>query len=117
MFKFRAGAGAVVAHDTQNTVAAVDDALVNGMRMCASFLEATKGSNLPTARSQKVLTSMAAGLSQMVDGRASFVSSIRELAVIKAQSNFAPEDFGCPDGWVPAMKEAEPASIDAPVNA
>jgi hypothetical protein len=107
MLNFRPGAGAVVAADTKNAVAAVDDALLNGVRMCASIIEATQGSNLPAAQSQKLLITMTAGLNAFVEGRGEIVSAIRQMTEIKAVSNFAPMNFGCPDGW------AELASIGA----
>lgn len=99
MLNFRPGAGAVVAADTKNAVAAMDDALLNGVRMCASIIEATQGSNLPAAQSQQLLLSMTAGLSSVVAGRGDIVATIRQLTFIKGQSNFAPEDYGCPEGW------------------
>ena len=110
MLNFRPGAGAVVAADTQNAVAAVDDALLNGVRMYASVLEAIRGSNLPAAQSQKLYSGMNASLTQVLAGRADLVTTVRLLAHIKGQSNFAPEDYGCPAGWVPALGalEAEP---------
>jgi len=101
MLNFRPGAGALVAADSQNAVAAVDDALLSGVRMCASIIEATQGSNLPAAQSQKLLTTMTAGLKSVVDGRGEIVATIRQLSAIKQRSNFAPENFGCPDGWEP----------------
>ncbi|MEI9928039.1 MAG: hypothetical protein WDN44_10550 [Sphingomonas sp.] len=110
MFEFRQGAGAVVAADTSNTVAAMDDALLNGVRMCASIIEATQGSNLPAAHSQKLLNSMTAGLTQVVAGRGEIVTAIRQLTAIKGQSNFAPMDFGCPDGWGPPEAAAAEAT-------
>lgn len=99
MLNFRPGAGAVVAADTKNTVAAMDDALLSGVRMCASIIEASQGSNLPAAQSQKVLLSMTAGLSSVVAGRGDIVSAMRHLTAIKGKSNFAPENYGCPEGW------------------
>lgn len=112
MLQFRPGAGAVVAADTQNAVAAVDDALLNGMRMCASIIEATQGSNLPAAQSQRLLASMTSGLAQFVAGRGEIVATIRQLATIKGQSNFAPEDYGCPEMPLlsPSGTLQEPAS-------
>lgn len=110
MLNFRPGAGAIVAADSKNMVASVDDALLSGVRMCASILEATQGSNLPAAQSQKLYTSMTAGLSSVVAGRGEIVATIRHLTAIKGQSNFAPEDFGCPEGW-----EVLKAPADAPV--
>ncbi len=99
MLNFRPGAGAIVAADSKNAVAAVDDALLNSVRMCASIIEATQGSNLPPTQSQKLLTTMTAGLQSVVTGRGEIVSTIRHLALIKSHSNFAPENFGCPIGW------------------
>ena len=96
MLKFRPGAGALVAADTKNAVAAVDDALLSSVRMYASIIEATQGSNLPAAQSQKLLASMTESLQSVVKGRGEIVNTIRQLTVIKGQSNFAPEDLGCP---------------------
>lgn len=112
MYEFRPGAGAVVAADTQNTIAAVDDALLNGVKMCASVIEATQGSNLPATQSQKLLASLAGGIQSVVQGRGEIVAAIRHMSAIKARSNFAPESFGCPAGWeeLVAHGTAEPRS-------
>jgi hypothetical protein len=99
MINFRAGAGTVVAADVKSTVAAVDEALLSGARMCVSVLEATQGTSVPVAQSQKVLRSIAAGLNAVVDGRGEIVSAVRQMNAIKARSNFAPESYGCPTGW------------------
>lgn len=109
MYQFRNGAGAVVAADSQNAIKAVDEALLNGVRMCASIIEATQGSNLPAAQSQRLLQSMTTGISSVVSGRGEIVAAIRQLTEIKGQSNFAAYDFGCPAGWaalsMPATEE------------
>lgn len=114
MLKFRPGAGAIVAADSQNTLAAVDDALLTGVKMYASVIEATQGSNLPAAQSQELLVSLTGGIQSVVQGRGEIVSAVRHMAAIKARSNFAPENFGCPAGWeelaTQGMAEAEPAS-------
>jgi hypothetical protein len=110
MFHFRPGAGAVVAADSKNAVAAVDDALLNSIRMYASIIEATQGSDLPASQSQKLIASMTEGLNSVVKGRGEIVATIRQLAAIKAQSNFAPEDFGCPEGWVAIASPPVPAA-------
>ncbi|QAY79048.1 hypothetical protein [Sphingosinicella sp. BN140058] len=99
MFNFRPGAGAVVAADSKNAVAAVDDALLNSVRMYASIIEATTRSDLPANQSQKLLASMTESLNSVVKGRGEMVATIRHLAAIKAQSNFAPDNYGCPEGW------------------
>ena len=99
MLKFRPGAGPVVAADTKNAVAAVDDALLNSARLIASIIEATQGSNLPAGESQKLLVEMTSGLQSVLDGRGNMVAAIRRMTVIKGRSNFAPLDAGCPEGW------------------
>jgi hypothetical protein len=121
MLNFRPGAGTVVAADTKNAVAAVDDALLNSARLIASVIEATQGSNLPVSESQKLLASMTSGLQAVLDGRGNMVSAIRLMTDIKGRSNFAPVDLGCPDGWydptsgslAPAGKATEPAHAAA----
>jgi hypothetical protein len=77
----------------------VDDALLSGARMCVSVLEAAHGSKVPAAQSQKVLRSITAGLNAVVEGRGEIVSAVRQLSAIKSRSNFAPEAYGCPEGW------------------
>lgn len=116
MLKFRPGAGAIVAADSKNAVEAVDDALLNSVRMCASIIEATQGSNLPPDRSQRLLTTMTAGLQSVVAGRGEIVSTLRHLAVIKGHSNFAPENFGCPLGW-DELTKASGDDAQAPAEA
>jgi hypothetical protein len=107
MLNFRPGAGPVVAADTKNAVAAVDDALLNSARLIASVIEATQGSDLPVGESQKLLASMTSGLQAVLDGRGNMVSAIRQMTDIKGRSNFAPLDFGCP---VPMMASASAGS-------
>lgn len=97
MIEFKHGGGAVVAADARSAMASVDEALLNGARMCASFLEASQGSSLPAGQSQRVIRSITAGMKSVVDARASMVSAIRELRVIQGRSNFAEEAYGCPD--------------------
>jgi hypothetical protein len=99
MLNFRPGAGPVVATDTKNAVAAVDDALLNSARLIASVIEATQGSNLPVVESQKLLSSMTSGLQAVLNGRGDIVAAIRQMTHIKGRSNFAPLDYGCPGGW------------------
>lgn len=118
MLKFRPGAGPVVATDTKNAVAAVDDALLNSARLFASIIEATQGSNLPVGESQKLLSSMTSGMQAVLDGRGNMVSVIRQMTTIKGRSNFAPLDFGCPDGLgVSATTDFQPLGRAAPAVA
>jgi hypothetical protein len=92
-------AGAVVAGDVQQTVASVDSVLLNGARMCISFIEATQGTRVPVAQTQKVLKSVTAGLSAVVEGRAEIATAIRHMAAIQGRSNLREESYGCPLPW------------------
>lgn len=116
---FQPNAGAVVAADTQKTIAALDGALLDSMRMCMSFIEATQGSGLPAARSQKVLHSLSTGIASVVEGRSQVVSAIRHLNAIKQGSNIAPMNFGCPEGWEQMALDADQPTprADRPVAA
>lgn len=106
MIEFRNGAGVVVAGDVKTTVAAFDDALLNGARMCVSVLEATQGANVPISQTQRVLKSMTSGLQSVVDGRADLVSAVRHMTAIQVRSNLSEESYGCPDGWKASSREA-----------
>ncbi|HEX8365237.1 MAG TPA: hypothetical protein VF603_08140 [Allosphingosinicella sp.] len=118
MLNFRPGAGPVVATDTKNAVAAVDDALLNSARLFASIIEATQGSNLPVGESQKLLASMTSGLQAVLDGRGNMVSAIRQMTDIKGRSNFAPLDLGCPTPWYdPVSAQVRPATETASADA
>ena len=117
MINFRPGAGPVVAADTKNAVAAVDDALLNSARLIASIIEATQGSDLPVGESQKLLASMTSGLQAVLDGRGSMVAAIRQMTVIKGRSNFAPVDYGCPEILPGAPTETSPTAEAAPAFA
>jgi len=118
MLTFRPGAGPVVAADTKNAVAAVDDALLNSARLIASVIEATQNSNLPVTESQKLLTSMTSGLQAVLDGRGNMVAAIRQMTQIKGRSNFAPVDLGCPAGWdTMASAAARPIAENSPAPA
>lgn len=99
MIEFKPGAGIVVAGDVQNAVLAVDAAILNQARLCASFIEATQSSNLPVSQSQKVIKSLTTSMSAVADGRKEMVSAVRHLTTIKNQSNLAEENYGCPTPW------------------
>lgn len=99
MIELKQGAGLVVAGDVRNAFAAVDDALLNSARMCVSVIEATQGSNIPAQQIQLLLQSITAGMSAVVGGRAEIVTALKQMIAIKDQSNLAPVNYGCPDGW------------------
>ena len=99
MTDIKEGAGLVVASDVRSAMAAVDDALLQGARMYVSVLETAQSSTLPVSQTQKLFASLTSGLNSVVTGRAEMVSAVRQMTVIKKQSNLAPLNFGCPDGW------------------
>lgn len=99
MIEIGKGVGLVVAGDVRNVFAAVDDAILNSARLCASVVEAMQGCNIPVVHSQQVLGNVTAGIAAVVNGRAEMVAAVRQMHAIKGQSDLAPVDYGCPDGW------------------
>lgn len=108
MIHLKEGAGLVVAGDVQSTVAAVDDALLNSARMCASVLEATQGAKIPVQHTQELLRAISESISSVLDGRDQLVTAIRKMNTIKDRSNLAVVNYGCPDGWATAKAPAMP---------
>lgn len=90
----------MVAGEIRNAFNAVDDALLNSARMCVSVIEATQGTNIPAQQTQQLLQSITASMTAVVNGRDEIVTALKQMLVIKGQSNLAPVDYGCPDGWV-----------------
>ncbi len=109
MIELKHGAGLVVAGEVRNAFNAVDDALLNSARMCVSVLEATQGANIPAQQTQLLLKSITASMTAVVNGRDEIVSALRQMNAIKGQSNLAPVDYGCPDGWVTGKANPEQA--------
>lgn len=103
MIELKQGAGLVVAGDIRNAFNAVDDALLNSARMCVSVIEATQGTNIPAPQTQQLLRSITTGMVAVVDGRDEIVTALKQMIAIKGQSNLAPVDYGCPDGWKTAV--------------
>ena len=107
MIELKQGAGLVVAGEIRNAFSAVDDALLNSARMCVSVIEATQGANIPAQQTQRLLRSITASMTAVVDGRDEIVTALKQMLEIKGQSNLAPVDYGCPDGWVTGTAPAE----------
>lgn len=116
MIRIGEGAGAVVAGDAKTAVAAFDDALLSGARMCVSVLEASQGTDVPIGQTQRVLRSMASGIQSVVDGRGEIVAAVHQLTVIKGRSNLREHSYGCPDGWE-ELASLAPALRPEPVGA
>ncbi len=102
MIELKPGAGLVVAGEIRNAFNAVDDALLNSARMCVSVIEATQGTNIPALQTQQLLRSITASMTAVVDGRDEIVTALKQMLAIKGQSNLAPVNYGCPDGWTTA---------------
>ena len=116
MHQIKHSSGAVVAAETQASVAAIDTAVLTQVRLCASVIEAASESKMPVATTQKVLESMAAGMTCLVASRLDIVNAVRELALIQRSSSLNTTSFGCPDVVDPTQgslpTEATPASLN-----
>lgn len=95
MPKFTQAAGQTVASDVRSAFDSLDRAVHDAARLATDFIEACAGSELPPARSQRVLKSLADGIAKVVDGRADMVQAQRTLVSIKTGSNLDVYDFGC----------------------
>jgi len=117
MIELKKGAGLVVAGDVRNAFSAVDDALLNSARMCVSVIEATHGTNIPAQQTQLLFRSLTASMTAVVDGRNEIVTALKQMIAIKGQSNLAPVDYGCPDGWGTAMAPDSEVPTRAQISA
>jgi len=116
MPKFTQAAGQTVASDIRSTFDSLDRAVYDAARLATDFIDACTGSELPPARSQRVLKSLADGIAKVVDGRADMVQAQRTLVSIKTGSNLDVYDFGC---WMddtqkppfPAIPQVEAAAM------
>lgn len=105
MQNFDANLGSLVAADTQGTLRALDDAILSELKLCTTLVEAIQGSAIPVASSQKLLSSLTTGLSHVVAGRGEMATAVRQLIVLKKDSNLAVYDYGCPNAsFAPEMK-------------
>ena len=69
--------------------------ILDAARLTTSVMETKQGAAVSPGQSQKVLDSLTAGMSKIVDGRRDMVSAHRSLVVIKGESNLDVEDYGC----------------------
>lgn len=102
------GAAHVVASDTRQMVSAMDVALLHQARLCATLVEAASESRVAIASSQLVFEAVSAGMTKLVDSRASVATAIKRLTLIQRQSNLATVSLGCPGGMfnLPASARA-----------
>jgi hypothetical protein len=103
MFDIQENTGAVIAADTKGALRALDNAILNELRLCTTLMEAFDDTEIPVNSSQKLLQSMASGINHIVAGRGEMASTVRLLRSIQAGSNLAPTSYNCPEG-VPSRR-------------
>lgn len=113
MHNIKESVGAVVAADTQSSITALDQAVAQQSRMCASIIEAAHDSHLAIATTQSLLDALTTGLRGLVESRAHLAQAAREVAVIQARSNLRETSFGCPSGLAPRGAEEQPVTLSA----
>jgi hypothetical protein len=109
MHDIKLAVGNVVASDTQASIEALDRAVAQQSRMCASIIEAAHDSHLAIATTQPLLDSLSTAMRGMVESRANLAKAVREVALIQAKSNLRETAFGCPNGS--AMGSAKETTI------
>jgi hypothetical protein len=95
MPKFNPAAGQVVADELREAFVSIDTSVHDRARLMTTFIEAVKGSDLPPARSQRALRSLAASLNKCVESRADMIEAQKVMITIKNDSNLDVYDFGC----------------------
>jgi hypothetical protein len=93
MRTFNEGAAMVLAGDLRSTFGAVDDALMNGVRMFGTLVHNTQ--QLEPARGQQILSPAFEGLSAVFKGRADIVEAVKRMNAVVRDSNLAVVDLGC----------------------
>lgn len=110
--------GLLVANETKGTLQAIDNAILNELRLCTSLVEAFEATNLPVGPSQKLLQSLTNGINHFVAGRGEMAITVKTLTAIKAASSLKETSYNCPGQTQPllAAQEAE-RGIACPVAA
>jgi len=103
MIQVRETSARVIAGDAQEMGGVIDRALLQQMRLCTSFIEASQESKLAMPLTQTALQAMAEGLNCLVEGRSKVATSVRELTKLIRMSNLKETSFGCPDGLLTAI--------------
>jgi hypothetical protein len=108
MLQIKESVGSVVAADTQSSIEALDRAVAQQSRMCASVIEASQDSHLAISTTQPLLDALTSSVRGLVESRAELAKAVREIAVIQAKSNLRETGFGCPSGWSSKVLEPQP---------
>lgn len=104
MHNIETAAGRVVATDTQNSVDAVDQAVMSLAHLCASIVEVSKASRLPIGTAQAALANAGDSLTKLIASREDMSHATRELIAIQKASSLQTVSFGCPGGFPSAQK-------------
>lgn len=96
MHEIQPAAGRVVANDTQNCVAAVDQAVMSFAHLCASIVEVSTASRLPIGTVQSALANAGDGLTKLIASREDMSQATHALTTIQKDSNLRTVSFGCP---------------------
>lgn len=115
MLRIEKNVGALVAGETRETLKALDEAILNELRLATTLMEAFDHVGLPVGASQKLLQSVANGIHHIVKGRGEMATTIRVLTAIKASSSLKETSYGCP-GEQPPMMAARPTSDTEPLS-
>ncbi|GGD44918.1 hypothetical protein GRI62_10330 [Erythrobacter arachoides] len=99
MYIVDATAGQVIAKDTQQSVEAIDRAVMSLAHLCISIIEVSKASDLPVTTGQAALANVGAGLSQMIGSREAIGTATREMLKVKRASNLETVAVGCPPDY------------------
>jgi len=108
MINFREASVRVVTNDAQEMNGAIDQALIQQMRLATNFIEATQESHLAMPLTQPALQAMAEGLGCLVASREKVSDSIREMNRLFAHSNLKETNFGCPIGIWKLVSTSKP---------
>ena len=113
MFKIQDNIGLLVANETKGALQAIDNAILNELRLCTSLVEAFEATNLPVGPSQKLLQSLANGLNHFVAGRGEMAHTVKTLTAIQSGSSLKETSYNCPGNPTPllAAQEAEKSTI------
>jgi hypothetical protein len=103
MLNIQDNIGLLVANETQGALRAIDDAILTKLRLCTTLVEAFEQTNLAVGPSQKLLQSIATGLSHFVAGRGEMAHTVRTLTAIKAGSSLQETSYNCPGEMPPLL--------------
>ena len=101
MHEIEQSAGQVIATDTQNSVEAVNRAVISLAHLCASIVEVSNASRLPITTAQAALANAGEGLNRVIGTRDDLGQATRELRKVQNASMLQTVNFGCPPEYQP----------------